>query len=222
MTDYSQRINQEMSEIITQARASNPSCKDGHYSARSIKNTATAGVSAYQQIASNFRFQTRVALKGDNPQEIVRDQEFFRTVRKNFEQSLKELDSFCGITSNNSEQLIGIYKEILTLEVAYERAAIGEPLVNSPNIRAGNNTLVQKISQAYSPEQASVCKNNSPEQKRFEETLKDVLNLGGKMDDALSTWRKALALFAGGGSEMTASEYAIRQEQLLNEELDRQ
>lgn len=62
----------------------------------------------------------------------------------------------------------------------------------------------------------------TPSQKSFGDTLKNALNLGAKKEDALSTWRRAIALIRGGGNGMSVTEYTAIQRGLLAAELSRQ
>lgn len=116
-------------------------------------------------------------------------------------------------------------QEVQLLKRVYQNTAIGSPdnaLKSFAGIREENKGVADAITQAYSPEQTVSCVDNSATQQSFTETIKNITNLGAKKEDALSTWRKAIALIQGGGDGLSPTEYTSRQRQLLSAELSRQ
>ena len=128
----------------------------------------------------------------------------------------------CALDSERSKHLQQIIIEIETLHTGFQKAALGTPLTVFEGIRENNVKVAEAVSKAYHPSQTNSCENKTEKEKSVLESLKSIMNLGGKMDDALSTWRKAIALLRGGGNGLSPSEYAQRQRQLLQAELSRQ
>lgn len=88
--------------------------------------------------------------------------------------------------------------EVQTLQNAYQNAALGTPLDNFSGIRADNIELAKNIETNYHPNKTQSCIPTDKNQQKFGESLKNMINIGGKMDDSLSTWRRAIALIQGG------------------------
>lgn len=110
------------------------------------------------------------------------------------------------------------------LKYTYQQTALGRPLAEMPvEIRAEHRAVFDGISRAYHPSMTHTCKNGDEQSNQdIQEKLKSIFDLGAGSEDALAQWRRAIALFRGGGYGMTTSEYVNIQRRLLQAELSRQ
>ena len=223
MTDYAKNLQNELSEMLKEAQSKNPTCEGkSKPDVSKIFDAAHAEIWAHEQIKTDFLYSTQVGFKSDTKRSVRRDEKFFLNLEKNVEEVADKLTEMCALDSERSKHLQQIIIEIETLHTGFQKAALGMPLTVFEGIRENNVKVAEAVSKAYHPSQTNSCENKTEKEKSVLESLKSIMNLGGKMDDALSTWRKAIALLRGDGNGLSPSEYAQRQRQLLQAELSRQ
>ena len=201
MTDYAKNLQNELSEILKDAQSKNLTCEEkSKPDVSKIFDAAHAEIWAHEQIKTDFLYSTQVGFKSDTKQSVRRDEKFFLNLEKNVEEVADKLAEMCALDSTRSKHLQEIIIEIETLHTGFQKAALGAPLTDFEGIRANNTKVIEAVSKAYHPSQTNSSENNTEKEKSFFDSLKGILNLGAKKDDALSTWRKAIALLRGGGN----------------------
>lgn len=223
-SEYQKRLQAEFSEILSAAKSANPNCstKSIAGNASFVFDAAMAEMKAMNSFKTDFQYNFNYAMKGDKNTAVKRDERIFETLENRVEMTATQLSQSCGFTSENAGKLITITKEIYTLKELYQNTALGNHPSNFDGIRTSNHDIARAITGAYSPQATVSCNNNSQDQKSFSESLKSALNFGASKENALSTWKKAIALIRGGGDGMSPSEYASKQRSLLSAELSRQ
>lgn len=152
----------------------------------------------------------------------MRDGKIFENIETKIDHAAEQLAKICGFNDENRIKLKSMIIELHLLKNAFQKTALGTPPTQTRGIRAENIPVFEAITRAYHPSATTSCNNGSAANKNFAETLKNMMNVGGKMEDALSTWRRGLALLRGGGDGMSVSEYQRTKRNLLSNELSRQ
>lgn len=223
-SEYQNRLQKDFFEILSSAKSANPNCnaKSIAGNASFVFDAAMAEMKAMKSFKTDFQYNFQYAMKGDKNTAVKRDEKIFETLENRVEMTATQLSQSCGFTSENAGKLITITKEIYTLKELYQNTALGNHPTNFDGIRESNHDIAVAITQAYNPQATVSCNNNSKDQKSFSESLKSAFNFGASKENALSTWKKAIALIRGGGNGMSPSEYASKQRALLSAELSRQ
>lgn len=223
-SEYQTALNATLSKMVSESKNNSANCNKNLEQASMIFDAAQADISAMWWFMSDFNYNIKYAMKGDRNTAVSRDIKIFDQLEKRVENTATQLANSCGFSGWNGEKLVAIAKEIYLLKQLYQQTALGNAPTDFSGISGdkGRN-LAAAITQAYSPSQTISCSNNQTKsQKPFSETLKNAFNFWAKKEDALSTWRKAIALIRGGGKWMSATEYAAKQRALLAAELSRQ
>lgn len=200
LTEYGKRIQTELSNISATALKSNPSCNNRpRISVSGVFDAAYADIIAFKHIQVDFAYNAKIAFQGNAKSAIRRDEKFFDTIEKNIEKTTEKLSNSCALDDATLRSLHDMIIEVQMMKSAYQSTAIGKSVTDFTGIRSENIATATAMSQAYSPAQTVNCSSNSKTEKKFGETLKSALSTGGKMDKALESWRKAIALIRGGG-----------------------
>lgn len=221
LSEYSQNISKELSEIAQ--KSSGWKCENNiSQQASRVFDLAYADLSAIKHTLTDFQYNTIITARWNPRSAVLRDEKIFKQIEKVIENTTERIAANCGLNTENRKQIKEIIIETNILKEAFQKAAIGSISTSSEWIRPKYQNVFKRITEAYHPANTNSCNNDSLSAKDFWKTMKWMLNLWGKLDDSLSTWRKALALLRGGWKWLTPSEYQIKKRQLLEAELSRQ
>lgn len=223
LSAYNAKINWELNAIVSEASKNHPTCwANISQQASRVFDTAYADISAMQYTLTDFEFNTKLTAKGNVRSPILRDIKIFASIEKRIETTAETLANHCGFDDSNRAKLHDMIVEVNALKNTYQQTVLWTPNNSNPWIRSENASVAEAIKSGYNPAATQVCDATDPAVTNFKAKLQNLLNIGGKMDDALSTWRRGLALIRGGGYGMSVSEYTNIQRRLLQSELSRQ
>lgn len=183
---------------------------------------AYADISAMQHTFTDFAYNTKIAAQGNSRSAVLRDGKIFEKIEDTIEKTSENLARQCALNDANRNTLKNMLVELHIMKNAFQKTALGTPPADAKGIRSQNKKAFDAIIRAYHPNATKTCENTSDQSKDMAKSLKSLFQIGGKLEDSLSTWRKALALIRGGGNGMSVSEVQQTKRQLLANELARQ
>lgn len=225
LLEYYKKIESELSQIAQNKEQDSWVCEYWNYQkATSVFNLAWANMRTMDTLYSDFAFNIYTVGKIGSPGAVIRDEKIFSKLEKKVESITRNLASKCALNEQNEEKLAEILREIATIHGFYQNASYGviRNVDLTGDIRAENKELTKAILTKYSQYNTESCKAQTNAPESFSQSLWSILNLGGKMEKSLETWRKATALIRSAHDGGASEAMIARQRSILAAELSRQ
>ena len=222
LAEYRRSITTELASITQ--NAGNASCQNGaSQSASQVSGVAWSQIAIFDTTTEDFAYQIQVVGQGKSRSRVIEDGKIFGIIDTEINTAIKNLANRCALNDTNRAQLQTLIIENQALQSNFKRTVLGNPPVTMTAVREQNRRVWDAIQNSYNPAATNGCE---PVNKALANSGAGILNsitdIGGKTERALDAWKKAIALFQGGGKGMSPSEYSARQRKLLEAELARQ
>lgn len=223
LVQYKQTVEAELAALAGEA--------SGSCSGRMSQNASSVVGAAWTQIALfphrmiDFRYEFSVTAQGDGRKAVIRDAKLFDAMDKKIASTAESLARGCKLDSATRQKIAILVQENQALASVFKQTAIGQPPAIMSGLRESRREIWEGITQDYTPGATQSCKNvHEKLNEKTEKTLQSAIDIGGKTEKALESWRKAIAIFRGeaGTTGNRPTDYVAMQRRLLSNELSRQ
>ncbi len=227
LAEYSKSVDARITELRKEA-SNMPSCGAPIWGVvSSVDRTISTVDGAFSQIPNflnlflDFLYNIKLAISGEARSPVMNQGKIFNQIENKITKAIDASANRCALSESISQAYVSLLRQNQALENIFKQAALGTPA--TPTWLSTENIIVANaINLGYIPPATESCKDLNGTQDPIATIQKAIEFIGAKNESALSDWKKAIAMFQGWWSSISAQEYSQVQRKLLQAELSRQ